>query len=287
MFLERLRVPAGRFRKSNETVSMADEVRIARSTLTLLIALLLATLLALAFLLGRMSAPGAPVAAPSPGPSLAAQPLSPTQVAEANPPRPLEAPDPPPKAPPPVPPPRPVVRPTVSQAPRPLAAEPQSPPAPRRVRPRPAPAPPATTAVATPVPPLTSSRDQAEIKGYFEKVDRVLAHTAAMGDANQMATQILQQSMNGDTSGFDGLQSQTRQALNSLSSIQAPARCREHHQLLRRQLEQSLALVGELKQASSSLDTGGLQALAGRGQTLQAEAERLKAIEERLRSEAQ
>jgi len=66
MFLERLQVPAGRFRAGNEAMWMADEVRIARSTLTLLIATLLLALLALAFLLGRMSAPNAPAAASAP-----------------------------------------------------------------------------------------------------------------------------------------------------------------------------------------------------------------------------
>jgi outer membrane biosynthesis protein TonB len=275
MFLERLQVPAGRFRAGNEAMWMADEVRIARSTLTLLIATLLLALLALAFLLGRMSAPNAPAAAPTSVPSLAAQPPAPPPVAEANPPRRLEAADPPPP------------RPAASQAPRPIAAEVQRPPAPQ-ARPRPARPQPAVAPVSTPEPtPVSRPRDQADIKAYFDKIDRVLANTAAMGDANQVATQMLQQSMNGDTSGFDELQSQTRQALSALASIQAPGRCREHHQLLRRQLEQSLALVVELKQASSSLDTSGLQALAGRGQALQAEAERLKALEERLRSEAQ
>lgn len=258
---------------------MAQEIRLSSGTFGLLLGSLLLALLALAFLLGRMSSqqPAALAATATP-PVRAETPTSlPLQVGQVPPPSRPEVPSAPPPAPaaspasasvaPAAPPPAP--------PPAPLASPPAVPPV--------VPAPAAPPAAPSPVP---KAADAPELRRYFEQIDRVLAHTAGMGDANQHATELLQQSMNGDSSGFDRLQSETRQALGALRQIRPPSRCGDYHRLLLHQLEESLTLVKELRSASSSLDTSGLQSLAARGHTLQAEADRLKELETRLRADA-
>lgn len=121
------------------------------------------------------------------------------------------------------------------------------------------------------------------MKAYFAKIDKIMAQTEAIGDANAFATQVLQQGMNGKTEGFDNLISSTRKAAQALRSISPPSNCREHYQLLVKQTEQSLSLLEKVKKATVNLDTGELTSLGAEGQTMQADANRLKQLDEQLR----
>lgn len=121
------------------------------------------------------------------------------------------------------------------------------------------------------------------MKAYFDKIDKIMAQTEAIGDSNAFATQVLQQGMNGKTEGFDRLIASTRKASQALRSISPPANCHEHYQLLLRQTAQSLVLLERVKKATINLDTGELSALGAEGQTMQADANRLKQLDEQLR----
>jgi hypothetical protein len=120
-------------------------------------------------------------------------------------------------------------------------------------------------------------------KAYFQKVDAVLRNTASIDDPNQFATKFLQQAMSGDTSGFDSLLTTTRQAQTSLQSVTPPPSCKEHHTMLLGQLSQSVVLLNEVYQAIQSNDTSKLSSVAARGQSMQADTERFKQLDSRLR----
>ena len=271
---------------------MAEEIKVSRSTLGLLLGALVVSLMGVAFLLGRQSAPDlrtpGPVPANGSGDSSSEgrptpRPLVVDRAAPVQ--RQPEAIQP--VAPPPVPvtvsvvPTQPVVeRPRLPQSTVPTAL-------PRAVSVKAA----QTVPTAHPqVPSPTASAPPApadpKIAGYFANIDEALRDTASMGDSNQLATEILQQGMNGDTKGFDDLLESTRKAQSALARIHPPPACREHYKLLRRQLEQSIDLLGRVKKATVSLDSGALTSLASEGRALQAEADRFKALDTRLRTEA-
>ena len=244
-----------------------DHVRVPRGVLIGLVTLLAVSLLGFAFLLGRQSAP--PAAPPASSPvalAIASEPppSQPLQVGAA----PVPAPPAPPPASAAVPPP----------VPAPVVPAPVAQPAPP---PPPAPLPPPSSS-PPPIAPVSTGPAPA-VKSYFLKIDKIMAQTEAVGDANAFATQVLQQGMNGKTEGFDSLIASTRKAAQALRAISPPPTCREHHQLLLRQTDQSLILLEKVKKATVTLDTGELAALGAQGQTMQSEANRLKQLDEQLR----
>lgn len=253
-----------------------NDVKVPRVALIAMVSLLVISMLGVAFLLGRQSAPTQPTIREAsvdqtPRESTTSVPLQvgtvPVPPVPAPPPPAAYVPSPPAV---PAPPPAPQV--AVSSPPVPVAAPPP-PPAPV-APPPPAPAP----AVVPP------SGPTAEVKTYFAKIDKIMAETEAIGDQNAFATQVLQQGMNGKTEGFDSLIASTRKANNALRSITPPPNCREHYQLLVKQSQQSLQLLEKVKAATVSLDTGALTSLGAEGQGMQADANRLKQLDEQLRA---
>lgn len=240
-----------------------------------LVSLLVFSMLGFAFLLGRQSAPpsvptpGEVAAAPTPESPPNSVPLQVGAAPVSQP-----APAPPVYAPPPAP----VAAPPVAPAPVAVAVAPAPPPAPLA-----APAPPAPVAAAPP-PPAVASGPTPAVKTYFSKIDKIMAETESIGDQNAFATQVLQQGMNGKTEGFDSLIASTRKAATALRSITPPPNCAEHYKLLIKQTDASLRLLEKVKGATVSLDTGALTALGAEGQGMQADANRLKQLDEQLRS---
>ena len=180
-------------------------------------------------------------------------------------------------------------------APAPVYVPPPAPPvAPAPVVVAPAPAPPPVPApVAAPAPPpvpppapapVAAAGPSQAVQNYFAKIDKIMAETESIGDQNAFATQVLQQGMNGKTEGFDNLIASTRKAATALRSITPPPNCKEHYSLLIKQTEASLRLLEKVKSATVSLDTGALTALGAEGQGMQADANRLKQLDEQLRA---
>ena len=90
--------------------------------------------------------------------------------------------------------------------------------------------------------------------------------------------------MNGHTEGFDKLIGSTRRSLAAMRNITPPPNCREHYELSKRQMEQSLSLLEKVKSATVSMDTNALTALGAEGQSMQSDANRLKQLDEQLRA---
>jgi hypothetical protein len=123
------------------------------------------------------------------------------------------------------------------------------------------------------------------IRRYFAQLDAAMAGTESLGDPNGFATELLQQSLQGDSSGFTALLASAQACLRAVQAIKAPPSCAEHQKLTLRQLKQAIAILGKVQGATTSMDTSSLQALASQGKGLQVEAARLARLDEKLRGE--
>ncbi len=124
---------------------------------------------------------------------------------------------------------------------------------------------------------------RAEVKRYLAQVD-ALTEAQGMGDPNQVAMELLQQSLQGDNSGMDSLLASTKSTLVKLEAVQPPNSCREHHTLLLKQLRQGVALLSGVGKATGTLDTSSLTKLSSQGKSMQAEAQRFAELDRQLRS---
>lgn len=136
---------------------------------------------------------------------------------------------------------------------------------------------------ASSVQPMTPQQKE-DTREYLAEIDLSLAATPSLSDPSAFATQLLGQSMTGDTSGFDILLSQANGALSRMQAIAAPAHCQEHHALSVKQLEFGIALLGKVKDATQGMDTAALAQLSVQGHALQAEIGRLQRLDQELRA---
>lgn len=223
-------------------------VQMSRSWLVLLVLGLIVSWLGLAFLLGRMTASGPGSLAQASPAEVIPTPSLPTTQVVAPPPHELE----------------------VGQPPAPTRP-------PERPESRPAP---------SPTPPARKRFEPAEaerVRQYLQTINEIVASTEEMGNPSDFATDLLTQSMLGDTSGFDRLLSQTRACQAQLASIRPPASCKEHYRLLVTQMNASAALLQHLKKALDSSDSTALAGLASQGTRLQGQMRRLQQMSDELR----
>lgn len=224
-------------------------VQIPRSLLVLLVLGMVTSWLVLAFLLGRMTAGG------------------PGSLAQG-----VRAEAPPSTSPPPGP---------QGAAPSSRELEVGDPPVPTR-----SPAGQASLPQTSPPPPPLKRFEPAEaerVRQYLQSIQEIVASTEEVGNPSDFATDLLTQSMLGDTSGFDRLLSQARACQAQLAGIRPPASCKEHHRLLVTQMNSSVALLQHLKKALDSSDSTALAGLASQGTRLQGQMRRLQRLGEELR----
>lgn len=131
--------------------------------------------------------------------------------------------------------------------------------------------------------PPQSKGPSADVSSYFSQMDALNITLGAGSDNTQFATDLLQQSLNGDQHGFDELLSATRKNLSAVQAIHPPEVCKEHHRLVTRQLNQSIAMLSKVKSAIVTMDSSTLTALASQGQGMQKEAEMIQKLEKKLR----
>ena len=281
-------------------MSYDNHVAVPRQALSALIGTLCVAMLALVFLLGRMSASGSSAAPASPAVAVAAAP--PLAAAEPSDNRRVLQTGPRPSDPLPT---EPLARPTEAV---PVQAPPESPPEPTVSSPQVPTLPPPPTVpqghalshlVASPpkpgaAPAGTPPREvkavaadpgqKAEVLAYLHQVDGLTSGTGDLGDPADFANKILGQASAGDTSAFDDLIFKVHKAQNKLSGITPPGPCKEHYHLVGEQLHSSLALLEGLKKAITSGDTSGLVGLAAQGQAMQSKLKQLETLTARLKT---
>ena len=213
-------------------------------------------LLAIAFLLGRISAkptvvtvaapPAGAVAAPAesvppPGDSVAASPEKSSE-------------------------PRPITEPSAFVPPDPEIA---STPA---------------TSSAPFVAPAAPSADRQQIAAYFKQADRL--EDVGAGDPQAFATSLLQSVSSGDFSSFDELLAKARAQRQRLQAIAPPRACVEHHRLALTLSADSVTMLERLKAALMKGDTTALLTISTEGKALEAQTERLKSMAESIKRQA-
>ena len=225
-------------------------VAVPRALLIALSSMLLATLLAVAFLLGR-EAGRTETAAPELLAQASRAPVEPMPARRA------------------------AARPHPVPAPRRLRDHPQpASPSPPTTRPPPAPAP----EPAAPAAPAVDPRERAAVVRYFEEFDEIAGGNAVAGDPETMAMALLNQATGGDWSRFDELGDTQRSMLRRLRRLRVPPVCREYHQKMLTLLAAGATLLDAVRQGVQSGNLGALSTLTTTAQRLQTDAEEARRL---------
>lgn len=236
-----------------------EEVSVNRGVLIGVVAVAAASLLGVAFLLGRVS--GSPVGAPperGPAPAVRVVP-APVSVPAA-----LE------QAPP---------------QPTPLAAS-----IPDRAEPLPAtaPAPPAPEQRTVP-PAAAGAAETADVAvrtavaAYLDAVDHIQPGKMG-GDAEGVANEMAAALVRGDASGLDKMIRETEAARASLAALAPPVPCVTHHRESLGSLDDALEMLRSLKSAMESPDPAAqLAAVGARAGALRSRSEAVQREEQALR----
>lgn len=134
-----------------------------------------------------------------------------------------------------------------------------------------------TTALTIASAGMNSSRTE-----YFQSIDAIVGRSA-FATPQSFSVRLLHQAMSSPPSEFDSLLSKTSQARTDLAAVNPPEDCREHHSLVLGQLDEALRLLGETKDANASGDTRVLLEQLEVAQGSQADAVRLQTIDRALR----
>lgn len=241
-------------------------VPVPRALLAGLLALLVVSLLTVAFLLGRESAgvrEPAPVVTATSGSRQEQPDLRGTRQVEPAATRTRTV----------------VVTQTVAPAPPPPAAAP--------VAPAPAPAPPpvVTPPPAVPAAPPADPAKAEWVRAYFAAMDATVGTAATWNDPEAMAQAALSQGSEGNPAGFDRLLAANREALQRMRAVSPPPECARHHALAVSVMERGMAMLERVRAATLAQDTAPLAALAAQGQELQKAVDDLAALERGLRAE--
>ena len=128
------------------------------------------------------------------------------------------------------------------------------------------------------------SGDQPQIAAYFNQVDRI--EDMGAGDPQAFATSMVQSMSSGDFSGFDDLLSKARTQRQRLQAIAPPRACVEHHRLALTLSADSVAMLERLKAALMKGDSTALLTIASDGKTLETQANQLKSMGESIKRQA-
>lgn len=128
------------------------------------------------------------------------------------------------------------------------------------------------------------SADQQQIAAYFNQVDRI--EDMGAGDPQAFAASMVQSMSSGDFSGFDDLLAKARAQRQRLQSISPPRACVEHHRLALSLSADSVAMLERLKTALMKGDSTALMTVATEGKTLETQTSQLKAMADAIRRQA-
>jgi hypothetical protein len=118
---------------------------------------------------------------------------------------------------------------------------------------------------------------------YFRQMDELGALVKGTQDPEVMARSILAQGTSGNLDGIDALIATQRTLVQRMQAIPAPPSCREHHDRSVRVMGRGIALLERARGAMGGGDLDGLASLAIEGRAVEQEARALDAMAERLR----
>lgn len=132
--------------------------------------------------------------------------------------------------------------------------------------------------------PVASAPDSqaAAVGAYLAEIETYGQH-ASSGSPQELATTLMSQGMQGDTSGFERLLETQRTAQRQIEAMNVPVPCQEHHRRTLAALRQSVLLGEKLERGMVSGDLGGLLSLSAEARQLEAAAGELEELAAQLR----
>ena len=232
-------------------------VALPRWVVALLVAACAVCLVAVAFLLGRVTAPVQPAAATDAGVAASPAPTGPGASAPDDRPAPAGSPEASPDARP-------------SRVPEQAEAGGQG----------------LAPASAAGSGPPAGGRDAAAVAAYFTRMDAVAAQVKATQDPEALARNILDQTLSGNMSGFEELITTQRALQARMAEVLPPAPCREHHQRSLRLIGRAIALLERTRDAVAGKNPSDLASVATEGHAIEEEARATDALANDLRRAA-
>lgn len=123
---------------------------------------------------------------------------------------------------------------------------------------------------------------RAQVQAYFHQVDDV-APGSLGGDPTALANEMLQGAVNGDTHQLDAMIRNAETAERKMRGLHPPAPCAQFHTRAMALTAESTRTLRALKQGISSGDMSGLTAMSARAGQMQSDAEALQRDEETLK----
>jgi hypothetical protein len=128
--------------------------------------------------------------------------------------------------------------------------------------------------------------DAAAVAAYFTRMDAVAAQVKATQDPEALARTILDQTLSGNMSGFEELITTQRALQARMAEVLPPAPCREHHQRSLRLIGRAIALLERTRDAVASKNPSDLASMATEGHAIEEEARATDALANDLRRAA-
>jgi hypothetical protein len=133
-----------------------------------------------------------------------------------------------------------------------------------------------TTAVAS---------DAGAVVAYFERVDAIRSSNDAV-DPNAFAMDLIKASMKGSTEGFDELIADGVRMQNEMAAIEPPPACAVYHRESLAAMAQSQAILETMRDAIQSGNIQALTQVTSQASVLQSKAETLDALRQQILANA-
>jgi len=124
---------------------------------------------------------------------------------------------------------------------------------------------------------------RARVAAYFTQMDAIQSG-AAIGDAEEFATTIVNAALSGNLSGIDDLVRSAGDAERRAIALQPPDECADYHRLAITLLQESRALATTLRDGLKRNDADALTSVGASAQAMKSRAENLAATEKALRA---
>jgi len=126
-----------------------------------------------------------------------------------------------------------------------------------------------------------ANRKASDVSAYFLQMDAIRSESGA-GDPNAFGMDLIKAATGGSTAGFDQLIADTERMEQKVREVTPPPSCESYHQANLDALAESQAVLEAMKKAIARRDIRQLTAIAQQARTLQAKAEALQAMREQI-----
>lgn len=130
------------------------------------------------------------------------------------------------------------------------------------------------------VSPGSAPRDtlHGEVANYFREVEAIQSQARSAGDPEALARTLLEQGAKGDVSGLAALAAANQKVRDGLRAVAVPEPCREHHRQTLALIEESVAMLERVRSQLGGDDESSLAALPAEGRALEQQAKDVDAL---------